>query len=509
MKRYLMLIALMAMSLLYSQNLLKNPAMKELAADGKPVGWGVFPGTVLERPGLDGADFTISKSDGKDATLTYHFKLDPYIPYIMTFQYKGEEGAILYAYAEWSTKKGESVEHGGSYQEKNPGRTPVKPGWQTMTISFSLPENLNSCYLALRSMNGKKLSFKNLTIRKGNIREETNVGGFWNLESLKKYDDKSISIQGGKTATLFQIPVTPGTNYRLSYTACGNGPVPADYPFHEISTQIVPKVQGTFSFNDVSNTPQGKTLAFSIPKDSDIKRISVKFTVKAKEAVFVDFSDFKLETIVPDPKAAWRLEVIKPFYRNTIYESQPLNEIVCRLITNGDEASKCKVDFYGRITENAIDKSGTTMLTIPVNGLPNGSYTLDFTVSDNNGKELRAFKEIIHKVPKAPMEIIGQPNRYFSINGKPFFPIVLWSIRSMTDDYIYYCARHGVNVTITHFGKSESENLARLDLLNKYGIKAIVGGGYCGKTTDETLKAFRERLAQKFTPAIRNHPAFF
>jgi hypothetical protein len=127
---------------------------------------------------------------------------------------------------------------------------------------------------------------------------------------------------------------------------------------------------------------------------------------------------------------------------------------------------------------------------------------------DKDGKSQKHFEETILKVPTAPVEIIGQPNRYFTINGKPFFPIVQWSIRSYDDDFLYYAARHGVNCCFLHFSADEEVNLRKLDQLNKFGIKAIVPMGYA-EASPAMQETLRKRLEERLTPAIRRHPALF
>lgn len=484
-----------------AQNILKNPQWKEKTPQGKPSGWNLFEHTNFQIGVPEDADFSIFGEPKANVTVTQQFKPEPNTPYIFSFSCRSDSDTISQTYVEWNFKQGKELVHHNS----GAARFKVPAKWTEYKQYFSLPDNYGACYVALRASEGGRIAYKDVCIRPAKIRRETALGGYWNLEEVAKHTDDAIILQGGEKATLYRVAVEPGKRYILSYDACGAGAVDPAFPFHEIVTKIAPNVQGAFAFNDVSNSPQRKFQKFVIPENATFKNISITFIAKTSTKASISFSNFKMEEVVPDPKDEWQFVLDEPFYRDTIFASQKLENIKARLVSDASAAS-CRVVFNGKNYEFAA--APVTNIKIPVKNLANGSYPLTCAVYDANGKELKNFSRLILKVAEAPVEIIGMPNRFFAINGKPFHPIVSWSLRKWTDEFLYYAARHGVNCTMGGLGRNEGEALKNLDLANKYGIKVIVHSGY-SESNPAAKKRFLEKLEKKFTPAVRQHPAFF
>lgn len=502
MKRLLLLCTVITCSLaLTAQNVLKNPQWKELTPQGKPANWTPFSETKFQIGGPQGADFVIYGEDKANVTVTQQLKLEPNTPYILTFSCRSDVGAISQTYVEWNFPQNNELIHHNS----GAARFTVPAQWTEYKQTFSLPDNYKVCYLALRSPLGPPIAYKNVSLRPAKIRREPSLGGYWNLEQINKYTDDAIILQGGETATVYRVAVEPGKRYRLSYDACGTGAVDPAYPFHEIVTQITPNVQGAFAFNDVSNATQRKFQNFSIPADATFKSIAIAFSAKTSAKSAIAFSNFKLDVVVPDPTENWQFVLDEPFYRDTIYASQKLDTMKARLVTDG-AAAAYKVTFNGQTYEG--NTTPDLQIAIPVNNLPEGSYPLACTVYDANRKELKSFSRRVLKVAPSPAEIIGLPNRFFAINGKPFHPNVLWTLRDWSDEFLYYAARHGVNCTMLHLRHNLEEALATLDQAQKFGIKIIVPTGYA-ESNPASQKRFRDKLNDRFPLAIRQHPAFF
>ena len=497
-KRYAVVVCIICLAVFGQENIIKNADWKEIGANGVPIGWSIRPEVIAEHGGDGGADFTLSGKDGKEAIVTYPVVIEPNVPYVFSYEMKCAEEAMVQNYMEWHwPENGAEV-----YNNSGAAKFHATKEWKTYKAMVIYPTKTTSGYIALRSTNGAKIQFRNLVVRKARLRRDEGTGGQWNLEAVDSFTDDSIVVRGGKSAVLSGIPVKEGMTYRLSYDAIGIGEVDPAFPFHEISTRIEPRVQGAFAFNDVANSTQRKFQKFTVPANSGVTSISVTFGAKTKAAI--GFSNFKLETVVPDPRDAWRLEIVEPFYRNTLYSSNMPKEILFRIHGDGTP-DWIRYSFNG--VTHTIPKTGDVRIPL-ANDMADGKYLLSCDLLDKDGKSQKHFEETILKVPAAPVEIIGQPNRYFTINGKPFFPIVQWSIRSHDDDFLYYAARHGVNCCFLHFSADEEVNLRKLDQLNKFGIKAIVPMGYA-EASPAMQETLRKRLEERLTPAVRRHPALF
>lgn len=502
--RFFSTLMMFIASVTLAQNLVTNPDMKQLNDQGKPVGWNQFQKGNLRIPGDDGADFTLFQPDDKDATITSNINPEPNVPYTFSFQAKSTEGSLMHCYFEWFKNiSGKRVYGGGASVKKRTAPTE----WTAYTVPFMLPDDFHYGYVAMRSLNGKALSIKGLEVKRAATQKDVDTGGLWNLDALKeRFTAKGVIVRNDEPATLFSIPVESGKSYSFSYDACGNGPIDPAYPFHEIKIKFIPSMQGGISANDVSNTPQRKFHKFKVPEGRDITRLSVEFGVNTRSSqAEVLFSNMKLEEIIPDPRDDWRFEMVKPFYRDVIFESQALEAMECQLLTDGNAAS-CEVEFNGEQFRQPVNGDRDVRITIPIKELKDGAYSLTCKVRDQDDKVLKSFSKKILKVPPAPVEVICKEDRYMYVNGEPFFPNMM-NMRGWSEDYVYYAARHGVNLSITRPGATEEETLKRLDLAEKYGMKVVLNGGWAdGKAV--SYDTFRKKLEEMFTPAVRRHPAF-
>ncbi|MCR5379794.1 MAG: hypothetical protein K6G44_02320, partial [Lentisphaeria bacterium] len=78
------LIGLLGMTAIGQENIVKNADWKEIGANGAPVGWSIRAEVIAEHGGDDGADFTLSGKDGKEAIVTYPIKIEPNVPYVFS-----------------------------------------------------------------------------------------------------------------------------------------------------------------------------------------------------------------------------------------------------------------------------------------------------------------------------------------------------------------------------------------------------------------------------------------
>ncbi len=509
MKKLLIFFAFAIALFCYSQDesIIPNCDFKDVDANGVPKGW------VLRTQGAtytfeDGVA-TMSNTEGKSVLMVRQMlkELKPATQYIFSCKLKAAEGTSAQVYVESTTMEaGKMKWHGVETSKFSVGKE-----WQARRFSFIVPEGANSTYMAFISQSGVALSIKELVVRPARVRPA--LGGYWDLENQVELIDNGAVATKGKPAMLIGLPVEPGKVYVLTYMAEGVGETGNDYPFHEMTVQVTPRgVGGGYFFNDVRNVPMPKLQKISIPANSAFTKINVTFNANTKGRV--KFYDVKFGEYVPDPKESWRFVLDEPCYRDIIYESRDAGVIKGQILATSP-ATKAQISF-GRVAAkqgftSTIDLTdGKGSFTIPAKDLPVGKYALTCNVQDAAGTLLKSFSKQIAKVPKAPMEVLATPNRYFTINGKPFFPITQWTMNFFKNEAaVYYSARRGINSTILFGYKDIPSLLETMDIFNRYGIKVILYGKSSPSVAESELQAFRKRLEVLFPPEVRNHPAFF
>ncbi|NLF61862.1 MAG: hypothetical protein GX574_11990 [Lentisphaerae bacterium] len=499
MKKLFLLVALLACAGASAQdvNLLKNANFQEMGPNGFPVHWrSASPDTQLKA-----ADdsITLFATDDKAATITQALSLESDVPHVFSYQIKADAPTEAQAYIETVVTLPD-----GKKKWVNSGakRFNVETSWNEYKVTFSIPDNPSSCYLALRSVSGTPVTFKNVNIRAARIRKQW--GGYWNLEGLADSPDNGLLVPGGKEAQLLKLPVEPGKTYRISYTAQGMGATGQDYPFHEITSLVTPKVTGAYSFNDVTNSPQPKNHTFTVPKDADFKTVNIAFTPKTAGKVL--FTDFTFQEVIPDATAEWQFHLTEPFYRDTIYASQDTGRVAGELIAD-PTAVKAKVTIDGLGSTEITLTQGQGSFAFKAEQLAIGRYPVTCNVYDAKGAVLKQFTLTLAKVPANSVEVIAKPNGYFYINGKPFFPVTQWNIAFSSPEVYYYSAKNGINSCFYSVGNNKEKVMADLDKAHTYGLKLILPTGVAGSNAPEIMARYRERITKTFTPEIRNHPA--
>ena len=486
MKKLLIFFAFAIALFCYSQeeSIIPNCDFKDVDANGVPKGW------VLRTQGAtytfeDGVA-TMSNTEGKSVLMVRQMlkELKPATQYIFSCKLKAAEGTSAQVYVESTTMEaGKMKWHGVETSKFSVGKE-----WQARRFSFIVPEGANSTYMAFISQSGVPLSIKELVVRPARVRPA--LGGYWDLENQVELIDNGAVATKGKPAMLIGLPVEPGKVYVLTYMAEGVGETGNDYPFHEMTVQVTPRgVGGGYFFNDVRNVPMPKLQKISIPANSAFTKINVTFNANTKGRV--KFYDVKFGEYVPDPKESWRFVLDEPCYRDIIYESRDAGVIKGQILATSP-ATKAQISFGHVAAKQGFTSTidlldGKCSFTIPAKDLSVGKYALTCNVQDAEGTLLKSFSKQIAKVPKAPMEVLATPNRYFTINGKPFFPITQWTMNFFKNEAaVYYSARRGINSTILFGYKDIPSLLETMDIFNRYGADGDYGGG-----TRAALTAFQ------------------
>ncbi len=197
--------------------------------------------------------------------------------------------------------------------------------------------------------------------------------------------------------------------------------------------------------------------------------------------------------------------LVSPHYKNTIYATQALKEVVVAGRVNAETALLREMGATAGVLgeaataslrEVAIPRLTTPdlRLAVPAKELRPGSYTLKLTV--RRGEATVAEQTLaLRSVPPSPVETRLREDNVLLVAGKPFFPIGFYDIP--TEDF-ELASRAGVN-TVSFSGGGQGI-LPRLDAAAKCGMKVVIHSTWRWFSPD------REKMVQEVDP-IKAHPA--
>lgn len=216
------------------------------------------------------------------------------------------------------------------------------------------------------------------------------------------------------------------------------------------------------------------------------------------------------------------IDVLRPFYRNTIYATENVREIVARVHINlpPERVRDMKVRALLRPTGAGAKPTATSpevvpdgsiaVLRLPVRGLSVGNYGLEVTATLHDGKNF-SVHTTIRKVPPAAEEWRMDENLVLLHNGKPFFPYGWFSAPPTEGEKL---RSEGVNVIQDYNAeyKTVKELRAWLDQVRAQGLYACFYPwpsrqfmkNFTQPVSPEEEVAIRERIR-----AVRDHPGVF
>lgn|GEM_PF-1842385 len=475
------------------------PVLFQRGDSGKLLDWTMrIPGTVTLGKSADEVNITPGPS-GKILLLRHLFKKEvfPTRTYILSYADCGDHGRFR-VYVEWDE----------TYQQKRrlnaAGIKFLSPSesWSTHQFTFSPPADASQCYVVIQFENGKRLQIKNITLREI-VDVAGPLGGKWRPDSNATLLPKcnGIKLANDGKATLTHVPVQAGTKYRLTYMAIGQVNAKELLPMVMIRSEVSPVRDGRFAYHDVMNTAQRKFHEFKVAGDT--RTVDIAF--HAGLTGTVEITNLKLKEVVENSRSQWRLELHKPFYRNTLFAGDP--EMLAGIITADREAGSAhlylKDEPARSVTVKLQDGKGTFQLPVP--GLSLGEHILTASILSKNQKELGILSSPVYKVPPGSREIKATEKRLLQINGKPFFPIAIWKF-TPSEKFFYYAARHGVNMSTFQPGQTTRETIDILNQAHRYGIKLMLDVEYLQSEKD--LPYFCARLRSLIGPELLAHPAF-
>ncbi|MBR6371937.1 MAG: hypothetical protein IKS20_02030 [Victivallales bacterium] len=147
--------------------------------------------------------------------------------------------------------------------------------------------------------------------------------------------------------------------------------------------------------------------------------------------------------------APFEIDLLVPRYRNCIFATQNLKEVVYNVKSNGPTSFTTGIrDLNGKVlVEKKVEKGGK--LRFPVSALPEGKLL----VFARSGKD----DEVTHPLRKLPYqkgEVWIDEDNFVRVDGKRFFPIISW------------CTRHvdGINVKMSKSSTTPGVKICTGDL---------------------------------------------
>ena len=402
---------------------IKNPGFKDLKH------WSKGNNAILQ-PIYDkqkGAALRL-KPNGKNVSMAIqrNLPLEAGQSYEFKVELKGTPGVKASAYLECSKP----------WKTFGSSRIICNGKWQQITIKFSFDELKQAPYLVLRIhgnngevifANPKITAAEQSSVRNGHF--EAGSAG-WKINSgkivgsggaqkkvleLKDYSKPASAVQEN-------ISVKGGQMYRLSYLVRGG----TDKRFTDSQNatwfRVAPCLNGKFlknteHFQDSFSAWFRKSVVFTPEKDCKIDIVC-----QLKEPGMIQLDDI---TLLPVKRQLPPVEIVLDFpyaFRESALTSHK-EKISGSIITNISGISRCEVQFNGKCFKV---KENKFLLDLPGKA---GVYPLKVNAFDSKGGKIAsASVDFTLRAPRK-REITFRKDRIMLIDGVPFFPIGVWSIR--------------------------------------------------------------------------------
>ncbi len=429
--------------------------------------------------------------------------------YKVTYEVKGSESAQYRVYTEW-------VENGG-LRSANIQFFTTPDNWRQDGFTFDYPASGKGIYIALQAQKGKgTVAFKNISVQETVPEKIHSLGGKWEgLNGAKISSEQNrvtVRVPEGistkSKAVLKGVPLKGNERYSLQFKTWARGgkdKSKAFYPFR-VSGLFGNSVDCSGTWDDTWEAPQNKSFTFSTPKTD--KAVKMDFIFESRSSGDVFFSDFKLEKVPAPTIPELSLILDSPFFRNSLYSSSPENTIAGR-ITVKNTFDQCRVKLFNTKDDTVIAdhpvklKNAEGRFSIPASALAPGEYKLTVEAGQTGQAPIR-IERIITKLPPSETAITCRPDLVMSINGKPFFPIIFWTIfKELNEETLYHASRNGVNsfVCVT---QTAAEAKRILDLALKFNMKVMLDPG-----APKALDPWLHRVSGVLTEDVVKHPALF
>lgn len=500
------------------ENLLKNPSMAEKGVSGLPLKW----------------EFRCTETDGitvnPDGTILLSTERAKSSIAIIQRDLVREGGKKSFRcnvrgrgeyriYIEWVFyEDGNRRTKTSSSRWRQAGET-----MKTVELFFTPRPEMNQAYLVIQTKENAEITLSDLFY--GDVKEKapaesvkkeetkpsvSALGHTWKLNGkstvIKLEDGRDALLgknAGGYTpgAELGPLDLKAGKRYEMTCRVLGLGDSGNLSGFHGFQFRMsFPGVteQLTSPWDDVWNSSfQTKCFVFDVPEGITSGTLSVWANSRSS----VIFDRFELKEVEKTPDELFRLSLSSPACSDTFYASNPETDVSG---TAEGEAASVKIELRqgGRILKSCDTMPGKEF-RLPAADLPEGEFQCAAVFRNAAGAVLQETVRTIRKLPRAPTEVVYNAKRQILVNGKPFLPILFWTLSAHRPEdreaLCAYAARNGINVIRN----------VNLDMAAKYGLMVVSSIRFSDDISDSGMKKYMQRLENIYTPEVRAHPAFF
>ena len=406
--------------------------------------------------------------------------------------------------------------------------TPDKQ-WKTETLKFSTSAKENKvkvlviftkttgCLLVNKIVmkeNGKKFIMPERKVERifnpgfENDSNNDRVADGWKFYQPVRVKIDSTNTKSGKNSLMLiaekrkktycrqdGIPCTSGSKYRLTVNVLAdkfNQPYRFYVGWNRLKNKkndygCIVQRSGT-KWRDGFTSWQKKTLEFAAP-EKRFKDMYLVLETRGKGRVW--FDDIILTKVRSQKKdKPFSIILTNPYYRNTIYASNPVSKISGKIRFNKKNIQNLQLHIKllnknNKIVSDAVFSNvrAGDAFSIPVSKMDDGYYVLE-AVFETNKKKIFKEKIKIRKVKAAKYEVLTAPDNTIICNRKRFFPVGVYS----ADFTEYSFSRYnelGFNTILYRSTNAASSRLV-LDKAAYYGLKVVTGyiwGASASQTT--------------------------
>ena len=415
------------------ENLIRNPEFELSTGTGSPKGWNIRKGVDTSfGEDKDGKYMKlVCLPDGKTSLVLQHgIRLQANREYVFSVNIKGSAGSRFSAYLETSKPVWQTY--------ASPWRNATGK-WQVLSFRFKLKDFKAQPYLGLRAKGKGEVLIKNPSIKTvpgSLVNGDFSAGSQpWKISRGKVVDlgksaGKFLELNSSEESAQAQqtgIRIEKDRYYELRYQVRGGSD-----KTHRDSQNAV-WFRGMVMMNGKNLTPdtwldcfeswQKKSVVFKAPADG-----MVTIILEAKKPYCADFDNVEL-IAVKQPVPPLVILPNPPFtFRNSVYSANRQ----CRkgeytIINNAvPKAAAYSIHFNGKQFKIPMQQSASFELDIPSE---TGVYPIRVDALDPAGNSLVSTALPLQVNPPSKREITFRSDRVMLIDGEPFFPLGVWSIK--------------------------------------------------------------------------------
>jgi hypothetical protein len=298
------------------------------------------------------------------------------------------------------------------------------------------------------------------------------------------------------------IKISPGKSYKLTYSVRGKTPRRNAY---YLRIKLSGNKDKLYSIPQdiISDKFKSDEFVFKAPNTLKNKNIEIQLFARVTGDGVI-YKDLKLTEIPAISKC--ELKITCPAYRNTIYHSKPVKNII-GYVSAPENIKKVIINLY-KENELINSQKGRRFVFKGVEKFANGNYQIVAKLFNRQNNEIKTLKTSVKKLPPGKLEVVAGQDNSFYINGKLFCPIFFSSFNSKSLKLRYYAASKGVNLFVVT-DKNHQDLKKNLDDAKKYNYKLILNTSYHGTANPSAIKSWLTKLSGIIKPDILEHPALF